>query len=332
MFDLTVWLSYVAYPVTTAVYLERAFRRVCRTVTVGPRFPERLVAFWELENLRRPFVDLDVPTDFTPEMPALLQETRTTDHPDLYLWVESVAGHFPRHISALPCRTAAFLIDTHLHARAHLEWAREFDMVFLAQRQFVEPFRAAGVQAHWLPLACDPEVHHGGGLKRYDIGFVGSVTRATRRERLLKRLRRRIDVHISRCFWDEMATVLAASRMAFNCSRADDLNMRFFEVLSIGSLLLSNRTRGSGQDQLFTPGEDYAGYTDRQLTEQASRYLADPDLREKIAARGQKLAHAAHTYNHRVEDVLRVMMDQKSTTWSAHELRERSLSGLIPRG
>ncbi|NCG23553.1 MAG: hypothetical protein GWP47_05420, partial [Actinobacteria bacterium] len=42
----------------------------------------------------------------------------------------------------------------------HLEIARNFDFVFLAQKIYVQSMIKAGIKnVTWIPLACDPEIH-----------------------------------------------------------------------------------------------------------------------------------------------------------------------------
>ncbi len=38
-----IWLSYVSFPITTAVYFERALKRKYNVLTIGPKFPEYLI-------------------------------------------------------------------------------------------------------------------------------------------------------------------------------------------------------------------------------------------------------------------------------------------------
>src|SRR5512145_2942999 len=109
--NYTVWLSYVGFPVTTAVYFERALRRLCRTITVGAPMPEELVDLWQLQNMKRPKVQHDIVTDFAPDMAEILRQHPDKPRPDLYLWVESVSGHSPHNLAALNCPTACYLID-----------------------------------------------------------------------------------------------------------------------------------------------------------------------------------------------------------------------------
>lgn len=326
-----VWLSYVAYPVTTAVYFERALRKTARVTTVGPPFPAHLIDAWQLNNLKLPFNRHDITTEFTADLNGILSTLPEAEHPDLFLWVESVGGHYPQNMDALSCPRACYLIDSHLNLPTHLDWARHFDFVFIAQREYLEEFRSRGIRTYWLPLGCDPEIHCRFELpKQYPVGFVGGVQSGSRRERLLTELSGKVPVYYERCFWDDMARLFSQSKIVFNEAVRNDLNMRVFEAMSTGTMLLTDMAVNSGQSELFMDGEDYAVYRDQNLTEVARFYLENEDLREQVAARGRQLVHNAHTYDHRIRDLLAVSLQNKPDTWSASELRERSLAGVAP--
>ena len=329
MNNLHVWLAYVAYPVTTAVYFERALRKRCRTTTIGPTLPHELIEKWQLQNMNLPLNDQDISTGGNTDMEQLVADTTPADRPDLYIWIESVHGYYPLNLNTLPCPKVCYLIDSHLNLPMHLEWARQFDQVFIAQREYLDDFRKLGMNTYWLPLGCDPEVHHRyDEPKIHDVGFVGGIMAGSRREALLTELASQIPVHYERCFWDDMVRLFSRSRIVFNEAVRNDLNMRVFEVMSTGTMLLTDMARNSGQDELFRDGEDYAVYSDSNICEFASFYLANEELREQIAVRGQRLAHNAHTYGHRVEDLMEVALNGKPDTFSAKELRDRSLAGV----
>lgn len=324
-----VWLSYVGYPVTTAAYLERALRQLCRTVTVGPPMPDELIELWQLQNMKLPPIRHDIVTEFTPDMGEVLRQNPSMPRPDLYLWAESVPGHIPENLSALGCPTACYLIDSHLNLPRHLQRAVDFDYVFIVQLEYLPVFREVNPRTFWLPLACDPDVHRSWNLeKSCDVGFVGGVSGGSRREHLLAQISGSVSLVYERCFWDDMARLFSSSRMVFNNAVRNDLNMRVFEVMSTGTLLLSDMARNSGQDILFADGEDYACYHDGNLIETARFYLENEEFRERIAKRGQHLVHNAHTYKHRMEDLLDVVLGVKPSTYSPEELRERSLVGM----
>ena len=324
-----IWLSYVSYPITTAAYLERALRKTCRVTTIGPTLPEGLITKWNLDNLTQPILPHDIDTSMSPDMGDILAQLDPSDHPDLFLWVESVDSYQPRNLEAFKCPKIGYLIDTHLSIDSHRKLATLFDSVFMVHRQHVEEIRKINPNTYWSPVACDPEIHRSrGDGKRFDIGFVGSVRPGSRREQLLCRLASEFQIHYERCFLNEMADVFSSSKMVFNEALRNDLNMRVFEVLSTGSLLLTDMTSNTGQDILFRDGEDFALYQDANITDVARFYMDNEGLREQIATRGQRLVHNAHTYDHRVADMLAVALGGKPDTFSAEELREQSLAGM----
>lgn len=328
-----VMLAYVAYPVTTAVYIERALRQFCRVTTIGPALPDELITQWDLEAIRHLRHDLDIPTDFNPDMATVLANLSSDDQPDLYLWVESVGGHFPNGLESLTCPKACYLIDSHLTGLEwHLRWAQQFDYVFIAQREYLPQFKAVNPRSYWLPLGCDPETHKNHQVtKRHDIGFVGSTMFNPRRTALLDSLAANFDFHKQRCFLDEMAKTFSEAKIVFNTAVKNDLNMRVFEALATGAFLLTDIAKHSGLTELFMDGEDLAYYhSDDELVDVAAFYLKNDLLREQIAARGQQIALTAHTYRHRMEDLLAVVTGVKPDTCSAQELRERSVIGLEP--
>lgn len=327
-----IWLAYVSYPVTTAVYYERALRRNCRVVTAGPKIGPEVVKAWNLEALKRPILDHDLQLPFEPDMrEAIAAAGDRFPEPDLYLWIESVPGHFPKHLESLKCPKACIFIDSHLNLDWHVKWAQQFDYVFIAQREYLEEFRRNGSRnVNWLPLACDPEVHSKKTSEKiFDIGFVGSVFENTPRANLLKKLAdKRFHMEIGRCFWDEMALVFSKSRIVFNNAIRNDLNMRVFEALSTGSFLLTDLPANSGQDELFENGEDLGIYNESTLLDKIRYYLINEEEREYIARRGQLMVHKAHTYSHRSAELLQVSLHGKQKTPSAAEWRERSLVGM----
>ncbi|QOX80332.1 glycosyltransferase [Trichlorobacter lovleyi] len=324
---MKIWLAYVNYPITTAVYIRRALLQAGHQVTtIGPRLPEEAIELWQLQNMLLPLDPLDIDTSFTPKMAEIWEATPANERPDLYLWVESVAGYQPQNLDAVSCPKACWLIDTHYHLQPALARARDYDYIFIAQLVDLQEFREIYPHTYWLPLACDPEIHGRQNMsKRFDIGFVGSMNR--RREEMLDYLAQKFTVHRERSFWTDMARTFSESRIVLNDASFDDLNMRFFEALCSGSLLLSNPTNGSGQDLLFHNGEEYICHNDHNVIDIVRRYLENASLRERIAARGRCLVLTAHTYLHRVTDMLDLITSRKTDTFSPQELRLRSLQG-----
>lgn len=326
----TIWLSYVSYPATTAAYFERALRKKYKVLTCGPQLPEETVKAWDLQEMKAPIMKHDISSGFELDVRDALKQVDKRYHPDLFLWVESVFGFLPENIRGNGFPAACYLIDSHINLKYHLRWAKHFDYVFIAQREYLGDFKAAGIDnVFWLPLGCDPEIHFGKSKEKiHDISFVGSVKgdMQTRRVNLLNKINSVAPVYYKRCFLDEMAQVFSESRIVFNNAIRNDLNMRLFEVMSTGTFLLTDIAKNSGQEEMFRTNEDYGIYSDDNIIDQVKYFLAHESEREKIARRGQQIIHNAHTYSLRLEELINVSLGKQKDTPSAAEWRYRSES------
>jgi len=307
-----ILLCYTSHPATTGRYYEKSLRKHHNVLTCGPCLTPEIIRAWDLGDMKeKPKKhDLDFPYPGPVDFRTVLENLGDSWYPDLFLWIETGIDFPLQGLESLDCPKACYLIDTHLKLEKHLQWAAQFDVIFLAQRAYIPEFNKAGTNnVFWLPLACDPEIHGKVRVKkRYDIGFVGSITPGNpRRIALLDRLSKRFDVHIERCFLKEMTRVFSASKMVFNNSVRDDLNMRVFEALCSGSLLLTDRARGSGIEELFQVGGDLVIYDDENLEELARYYLEHVDEREAIAARGRQEVLRKHTYDRRAQEMMAIV-------------------------
>ena len=321
-----ILLAYVSYPATSARYLESSLRRTHDVITTGPTIEPSTPAAWNLRNMRESPSAHDVPTGFEVDLEQVLRDLPPEWTPDLFVWVESVHGYFPANIPGLECPTACYLIDSHLNLPWHVDWATRFDHAFVAQREYRSAFVRAGVpNVDWLPLACDPTVHGRQDVPlRHDIGFVGSLTEHhVRRQQLLARLGGRFDVHLERSFLREMASTFSASKIVFNDAVKNDLNMRVFEALASGSMLLTDRAPGSGLDDMFLDREHLVIYDDSDLEELAAYYLAHGEERKAIARRGREEVLRWHTYDHRSDALVdRVFASDLRDTFDENALAD----------
>ena len=199
-------------------------------------------------------------------------------------------------------QTIYYAIDTHfpLSFQKNVAIAKNYDRVFCAQYNGVEQLKKAGIKADWLPLACDPEFHKKMDVsKRYAIGFVGGDHLDGSRKYILQELRERYpDSYINQAPSEQMGQIYSASKVGINLSAAGDVNMRFFEILSCGTFLLTDRIKGNGLEPLgFEEGTHYVGHSSlKELFEKIEFYLDHAELREAIAFRGHQFAVQAHTY------------------------------------
>jgi 2-polyprenyl-3-methyl-5-hydroxy-6-metoxy-1,4-benzoquinol methylase len=223
---------------------------------------------------------------------------------DLYLNIDD-GLHYQLPDDLRP--SAWWAIDTHLDFAWCLNKARPFDFVFAAQRDGAQRLRQEGIaSALWLPLACDPELHgQRETAKQFDVCFVGNLFAGPRAD-LLDRIQRRFpNTFVGQRYFEEMAQTYSASRIVFNRSIRNDVNMRVFEALASGSLLMTNDLTENGQAEMFRDGVHLATYQDAEdLLDKVRFYLAREGVRERIAAAGRQEVLARHTYRHRMETLL----------------------------
>jgi len=301
-------LHYMASPVTTGRYFERALRKRHRVVTAGFRCPEALLSRWGFPDQPPAYGPHDVELRLETPYRELMGMLPDGFAPRLYLWVDSGPRQVAPDIDCLRIPKACYLIDTHLAPEVRIDIARHFDFVFLAQKAQVPLFQDAGIaNVCWLPLACSPELHDVGQPERlYDVAYIGRIQDDPdeRRARILDRVRTRFPKHRIGQQWPaDMARTYAQSKIVVNAAVNNDLNMRVFEAMASGALLITDRAEGLSD--LFQEGEHFVLYRDEdELCPLIERYLADREARERIAQQGREFVLAQHTYDLRMEQLL----------------------------
>lgn len=240
---------------------------------------------------------------------------------DLHLFVDD--GRDDIHWMP-PEPNACWLVDTHLGFGMRLHWAKQFQHVFVAQKEAVGQMAAEGIEAKWLPLACSPyldpcwkELSTAMGRKvdltrEYDCCFVGFLNNGAEggynRVEVLDRLFKAYPNSwlAFNVFFEEAAQRYVKARVGLNVSIKKDLNMRFFECLSYGVCQVCNSTMDGWRELGFREGEHFLGW--KTLEEAVAKIkwaLDNPVEREQVAEAGMEAVRKNHTYEDRVWQLLR---------------------------
>jgi spore maturation protein CgeB len=202
---------------------------------------------------------------------------------DLYLHIDD-GFHYTLPDVLRP--SAWWVVDTHLTYDRDLEIAGTFEFVFAAQRDGADRLRADGIwPVWWLPLACNPKTHGRiEAAKDLDVTFVGNPG-SPERQRLLDLIRSHFpNSFTGNAYGEDMARLYSRAKVVFNCGIRNDVNMRVFEALASGSLLVTNDLSANGQAALFQDGRHLVTYrTDEELLDRIAYYLAHEEEREAIA-------------------------------------------------
>lgn len=200
-----------------------------------------------------------------------------------------------------------YVVDTHLKKpyRKIKRQVQHYDIVFCAQKEGAEKLKKElRIDTQWIPLGCDTQIHKKiDSPKKYDIGFVGSEARKFPRGKLIDLIRKKYpNSYLGGADFRKMSEIYSSSKIGFNYSISNDINMRIFEIMSCGTLLLTNYIKNNGFDELFEDKKNIVVYHNSdELLNLIDYYLNNDSEREKIAEEGYKLTTNKYTYFHRLQ-------------------------------
>jgi len=257
------------------------------------------------------FRTVELPKSFDEPLGAILE--RLSETPSWIFHFESDFPLLPQGIEASKIPTMTFQVDTYSIPKRRAHWSALFDHVAVFHPGYDQLFQDLGHPGAFLhPHAVRRELFEGPDLEReFEIGWVGQSGGPLYRRRAfwLPRLAASFQMNDwkRRHSLEEVACIYRRSRVVVNFGRDDfpqDANMRVFEVLASGALLVTSLP--SELTELgFIEGEHFAGYhEDQELPMVIRRYLDDEDLRKHIAEAGRVKALSEHTYHNRAQVVL----------------------------
>jgi hypothetical protein len=239
---------------------------------------------------------------------------------DVHLWVDWGEDGLPWEEWSVPKdggKTVYVASDTHLGGKYRMKKAKQFDYAFFNQKQ---PFMKMK-NSYWLPHAFEPQAYPVyNKLKKYDVCFIGhlqedkninGMNRVEALDVLFKAYPNfyfgsREPMYPGKHLFEDVAHRFSESKVVFNISIKDDINMRVFETLGTKSFLLTNKL--PHLDELFVTGQHLETYeTYKEMIEKVRFYLDHEWEREKIAEAGHQEAIKHHTYKQRWETIKSVI-------------------------
>jgi hypothetical protein len=229
---------------------------------------------------------------------------------------ESARDLLPQGLEKVNIPTVSFQSDTYAYTRRRIRWSMLFDYAVLFHPGYEAEFRNAGhPRVITWSHAADPELFSvRQGQRTFEVGWVGRTDGNLYKDRraVLSDLSRNFRMNDFTRFHspEELAEVFSRSKIIFNVARDDypqDANMRVFEVMASGALLI---TRRPSELSLFgfEEGIHFIGYNRLdEVVGLARRYLNDEVTRSRIAQNAREKVLREHTYDNRVRTLLRTV-------------------------
>ena len=212
------------------------------------------------------------------------------------------------------------------------DYLRSYDLLVTSLPNYLEQFRSMGIPASYLPLGFEPRILGLVGLqpKLYDCSFVGGFTPwHSTGTLMLEEAAKRVHIdffgygaetlspaspilasHHGEVWGLDMYRVLMQSKVTINrhigISGRYANNMRLYEATGCGAMLLTDRK--DNLNDFFQVGKEVVAYDNvEELCSRIAYYRKETEEREGIASLGQSRTLRTHTYQTRMEELIKVV-------------------------
>ncbi|MFH1904707.1 MAG: glycosyltransferase [bacterium] len=238
-------------------------------------------------------------------------------------------------------KTALWTIDPPHNFQSIIKSAPYYDHIFCGGSEAMELLNKAGIKkTHWLPFACDSQLHKPVKLtheekQKYgsDIAFIGSYY--PNRGEILSRLTD-FNLAIWGPGWDRLSSnhplrkhincgqikpddwlkIYCASKIAVIIHYQDgkvpcyQASPKVYETLACKCFALVDNQKDV--KTLFKDGKHLVIFKDTDdLKDKIKYYLEHPEEREKIAEEGHKEVIKKHTYVHRIKNLVDIIGERE---------------------
>jgi len=246
-------------------------------------------------------------------------DLKTFGEYDLNIWVDwgedGLTGVLPYEPIFPKHNVVYWASDTHLGYDYRFMRAKQSDVVFCAQKDAVDSFNKKGVKANWLPHAFEPIAYPKYNLasKKYDVCFIGHVNNDKRMDILDRVFSEFPNFYYGQARFEEASRKFSETKAVINCAMIEDLNMRCFEVMGSGNLLVTDDI--PSLHELFVNKKHLVMWKDLDdMIELTRYYIKNPKEAAEIAKNGYEECLAKHTIYHRVKEMFKK---------SSHLLKEK---------
>jgi len=296
---MNILLIYGDEPGTSGRYLKNSLSKKHNVITCGPN-----TKTGKPQDIKTSQNIIDIE--------SIIKKIKPQQKPDLVLQIDSPFRLYLRNLSNVKAKTVLFWTDVTIKLPVFRHYAKCFDYLLVPSESLVPIVTDATLKNIFvLHFAVDPQVHKDYHLPRkIDVGFVGHLSTFYNPKRTfyLEYLASKIPLTVkTETYENEMSNFYSQCKIVFNLSVTPGINMRTFEALACGTLLVQNASCTDIPNH-FINGQDLVLYrSPKEAVDLIRYYLAHPKERERIARAGQKKALKNHIYQKRAEQFIKII-------------------------
>lgn len=235
----------------------------------------------------------------------ILEELPSDWQPDLIIWWDIVFQCLPAGIAECPYPTAVVVGDWNLSLLNIYSSLEAFDYIF-SDQALINILNKKGFKncSYWPQYSFNPDIFHPtpNSEKIYDIAFIGNFNPFIHHQRgeylqRLAKLSTQYNILIDGdIFGDDYVKVLNQSKIVFNYSVRQEMNLRAYEVTACRSLLFME-SHNLEIRNILKDKESCILYDSENFEELIHYYLKYNQKRATIAQKGYDIIQN-HSYHH----------------------------------
>lgn len=234
---------------------------------------------------------------------------------DLYLRIDD--GDYNETVPEKFHPQAWWISDTHLKKpfQKMIKSSCNCDYIFCCQKEGAKQLATStSKKTFWIPPAADElsdaQIFKEDEKRKWDVCFIGTKGKYSLRKVILEKIKINYpNSFIGRVDYSKIYDYYSRSKIVVNYPINNDINMRTFEAMGAGALVLMFRIKDNGFNSIFTENKNLVVFDDivGGLKTKIDYYLKNTEERMRIAKEGFNLIRNNHTYRHRLLEMFKIM-------------------------
>ncbi len=234
-----------------------------------------------------------------------------------FFYVENSA-YVPIFLNEFPIEVTKvmLLIDTHINKNRRLPYLALFDLILLVNKQQVSELRTINPNIEWFTYGGDTKAFYKlpKAEKKYNVVFNGNIIPWIHYHRffMLWYLRTHgVDVLYSTATYQHHNKLFNESKIVLNRTPLGGWNLRIFEAMSSGSLLMTD-IPSNNMEKIFIDKKHLVYYNSfADLKNKIDYYLVHDKEREKIAKQGYNFVRRNYSWDAQINKLLDILKRHK---------------------